>query len=197
MLLTTERYFDLPRPAGVTKAVDLSQAMLSVDTEAERLCQGLSANQLAWSPAPGRWSIAQNIAHLRTTTEVFLPTVDAAIEKTRSLRLCSEGPFYLRLRGRLLVSQMESCSLLKLRAPGQIRPRLLESPGLELEQFLVAQAAMRRRVAVADGLDLTALRFSSPLTRYLRVNLLEFFSAFNAHSRRHLRQAHRVRRILP
>ena len=37
---------------------------------------------------------------------------------------------------------------------------------------------------------------SAPVASYFRVNLLEFFSAFNAHSRRHLWQADNVRRIM-
>jgi hypothetical protein len=197
MLLTTDRYFNLPSQPLLARAGDLSEAMLSIDMEAERLCAGLSEEQLAWNPLPGKWSIAQNLAHLRTTTEVFLPAVDAAIEKSRRLQAHSQGPFRLRLRGRFLVSQMESRTLFKLRAPGKLKPRLLESSMLELEHFLEAQAAMRLRLQAAEGLDLTALRFPSPLTKCIRVNLLEFFSAFNAHSRRHLRQAHRVRQVLP
>jgi hypothetical protein len=197
MLLTTDRYFNLPSQRLLARTVDLSEAMLSIDMEAERLCAGLSAEQLAWNPLPGKWSIAQNLAHLRTTTEVFLPAVDAAIEQSRHLQAHSEGPFRLCLRGRFLVSQMESRSLFKLRAPRKLKPRLSESPTLELQHFLEAQAAMRSRLQAAEGLDLTALRFPSPLTRCIRVNLLEFFSASNAHARRHLRQAHRVRQILP
>jgi hypothetical protein len=49
----------------------------------------------------------------------------------------------------------------------------------------------------ATGLNLTALRFPSPLARYIKMNLLEFFSVFNGHSRRHLWQATNVRRDLP
>jgi DinB superfamily len=197
MLLTTDSYFNIPRQRLVARTVDLSQAMLAIDVEAERLCAGLSPEQLAWNPVRGKWSIAQNLAHLRTTTEVFLPAVDAAIEKSRHLQAHSEGPFRLCLRGRILVSQMESRSLFKLRAPRKLKPRLAESPTLELDHFLAVHAALRQRLQDAEGLDLTALRFPSPLTRCIRVNLLEFFSAFNAHSRRHLRQANRVRQVLP
>jgi DinB superfamily len=197
MLLTTDSYFNLPSQTLAARTLDLSEAMRSIDLEAERLCAGLSPEQLAWNPAPGKWSIAQNLAHLRVTIEVFLPAVDAAIEQSRHLRAHGAGPFRLRLRGRILVSQMESRSLFKLRAPKKLKPRPLESPAQELEQFLAAHAAMRQRLEDAEGLDLTAHRFPSPLTKCIRVNLLEFFSAFNAHSRRHLRQAHRVRQVLP
>ena len=96
-----------------------------------------------------------------------------------------------------MVWRMDSRPIIKMQAPKPIRPLLLGSPALELEQFLISQAAIRRRIADAEGLDLTALRFPSPVASYFRVNLLEFFSAFNAHSRRHLWQATNVRRALP
>jgi DinB superfamily len=179
------------------KTVELRDATLAVDLEAINLCAGLSEEQLSWSPRPGRWSIAQNLSHLRRTIEVFLPAVDATLEASRNLKLRSPGPFRLNLYGRLIVWRMESRPILKMRAPKAIRPRLLGSCAAELDHFLVAQAALRQRIEHAAGCHLTAIRFSSPLASCVRVNLLEFFSLCNAHSRRHLRQANQVRRALP
>jgi hypothetical protein len=193
----TYRFFTFTERIHTPKTVELTEATLVVDAEAATLCAGLSEEQLSWRPRPGSWSIVQNLAHLRTTTEVFLPAVDYALEKSRKLRLHSDGPFTLNLFGRVMVWRMDSRPIIKMQAPRPIRPRLLGSPALELEHFLISQAAIRRRIAEADGLDLTALRFPSPVASYFRVNLLEFFSAFNAHSRRHLWQANNVRRALP
>jgi hypothetical protein len=179
------------------KTVELREATLAVDLEAINLCAGLSEEQLSWSPRPGRWSIAQNLSHLRRTTEVFLPAVDATLEASRNRKLHSPGPFRLNLYGRIMVWRMESRPILKMRAPKAIRPRLLGSCSSELDHFLIAQAALRQRIADAEGFHLTAIRFPSPLASCFRVNLLEFFSLCNAHSRRHLRQANRVRRALP
>jgi hypothetical protein len=62
--------------------------MLAVDVEAADLCAGLSEEQLSRSLRAGRWSITQNLAHLRTTTLVLLSTVDLALaESERGLRL--------------------------------------------------------------------------------------------------------------
>jgi hypothetical protein len=61
----------------------------------------------------------------------------------------------------------------------------------------VWQAAMMLRMEDATGLNLTALRFLSPLVSHIRMNLLEFFSVFNGHSHRHLWQAANVRRDIP
>jgi hypothetical protein len=194
MLSVTESFV---YPAERVKTVELREAALAIDLEALDLCAGLSEGQLSWSPRPGRWSIAQNLSHLRRTAEVFLPAVDAALAASRNLKLHSPGPFTLNLYGRLMVWRMESRPILKMRAPKAIRPRLLGSCAAELDHFLIAQAAIRQRIDDAEGFHLTAIRFPSPLASCFRVNLLEFFSLCNAHSRRHLRQANRVRQALP
>jgi hypothetical protein len=194
MLSVTE---SLVYPAERVQTVALREATLSVDAEAINLCAGLSEEQLSWSPRPGRWSIAQNLSHLRRTIDVFLPAVDATLEASRNQKLHSPGPFTLNLYGRFMVWRMESRPIFKMRAPKAIRPRLLGSCASELDHFLIAQAALRQRILDAEGLHLTAIRFPSPLVRCVRVNLLEFFSLCNAHSRRHLRQASHVRQALP
>ena len=194
MLSVTENFLYL---TDQSKNVELKEATLAVDLEAINLCAGLTEDQLAWSPRPGRWSIAQNLSHLRRTTEVFLPAVDATLQASKTRNLQSPGPFTLNLYTRLMLWRMDSRPILKLRAPKSIRPRLLSSCAAELDHFLIAQAALRQRIEDAEGFHLTAIRFPSPLASCVRVNLLEFFSLCNAHSRRHLRQANRVRQSLP
>ena len=183
MLSVTHRFFNLAAQSDIAKTVELSQAMLAVDSQATELCAGLNEEQLSWSSSPRKWSIAQNLAHLRRTTEVFLPVVDSALDATKNLKLYGDRPFRLKYYGRLLVWRTEGRPIIRMQAPKPLRPRLLDSPDLELEQFLISQAAMRRRVEDAHGLNLTAIRFPSPVASYLRVNLLEFFCVFNAHSR--------------
>jgi len=197
MLGLTDRFLNATDRIPLAKTVELSEAALAVDSEARELCAGLSDEQLAWCPHPGKWSIAQNLAHLRRTTEVFLPVIDSALETSKALKLHSDGPFGLGLYGRLLVWRTEGRPIIRMQAPELLQPRPLSSPSSELEHFLISQAAMRQRLAGAVGLDLTARRFSSPVVSYFRVNLLEFFYVFNAHSRRHLCQASNVRRAMP
>ena len=196
MLGVTGKLFSFADRTHLATTVELSEAALAVDAEAKRLWAGLREEQLSWCPRPGRWSIAQNLAHLRSTAEVFLPAVDSALEASWIMGLRGEGPFVLGPFGRLVVWRMDARPIIKMQAPEILRPRLLNSAGSELEYFLTSQVAFRQRIAEADGLDLTAWRFPSPLAGFFRVNLLEFFSAFNAHSRRHLRQAANVRQML-
>lgn len=168
-----------------------------VNTEATALCEGLTGDQLAWRPHPAKWSIAENLIHLCTTTELFLPAVNHAIMESRRGELLEEGPFRLGLYGRILVWYVEPPPAIRLPAPRALRPQLAGSPERVLENFLTWQAAMMQYMKDATGLNLTGLRFPSPLASYVRMNLLEFFSVFNGHSRRHLWQAANVRRDLP
>ena len=172
----------------------LENELSAVNTAATALCEGLSADQLAWRPHPAKWSIAENLLHLSTTTEVFLPAVDHAILESRRKNLLDDGPFRLGFYGRVLVWYVEPSPAIRLPAPKTLRPLFSGSPERALENFLALQSAMMQRLADAAGLNLVGLRFPSPLASYIRMNLLEFFSVFNGHSRRHLWQATNVRR---
>jgi DinB family protein len=68
----------------------LSTDLLSVNSQAVAVCDGLSDEQLGWRPHPGKWSIAENFIHLRITVEIFLPAIDHALAETISsgLILC-------------------------------------------------------------------------------------------------------------
>ena len=177
-------------------AKTLLGALLSVNAEAAALCEGLTGDQLAWRPDPAKWSIAENLIHLSITTAIFLPAVDHAMIEFRRRKLLAAGPFHLGWYGRLLVRYVEPPPLIRLPAPRVLRPQMSGSPERALENFLASQSKMMLRMEGAEGLNLTALRFASPLASYIRMNLLEFFSVFNGHSHRHLWQAANVRREL-
>jgi hypothetical protein len=168
----------------------------AVSARAVALCDGLPAALLARRVEPRRWSIAENLDHLRVTADTFLPAVDAAIARTRARGATRHGPFRLGGYGRLLVRYVEPPPLIRLPAPRVLRPPAGGAPMEALPDFLHAQACMLRRMESADGLDVTALRFESPLASYVRMTLLEFFCVYNGHARRHLWQGDAVRRQL-
>jgi hypothetical protein len=176
---------------------NLRMDLLAVNAEVGALCEGLTPGQLAWRPHQAKWSIAENLIHLYTTTKLFLPAVDNAILESRRRELLDEGPFRLGWYGRLLVWYVEPPPIVRLPAPRALRPQSSRSPERVLENFFVWQATMMRRMEDATGLNLTAQRFPSPLAGYIRMNLLEFFSVFNGNSHRHLWQATNVRRYIP
>jgi hypothetical protein len=164
-------------------------ALSAVNTEATALCDGLTVDQLAWRPRPAKWSIAENLIHLCITTEVFIPAVDHAMVESRRRNLLDAGPFRLGWYGRLAANPATSAKSPPAPNVGIARTSLGELPRVAVDNDAAYGGA--------DGLNLAALRFPSPLASYIRMNLLEFFSVFNGHSRRHLWQAANVRRGMP
>jgi hypothetical protein len=174
----------------------LRDELLAINAEAEVLCDGLSPHELGLRPEPQKWSIAENLIHLCTTTEVFMPRVDWAVTELRRKGCLRAGPLHLGWYGRVLVWYVQPPPVIRLPAPKALIPRLEGPPERALSRFLESQTELRRRIEDASDLDLTKLRFPSPLASYIRMNLLEFFSVGNGHSRRHLWQAANVRQSI-
>lgn len=165
----------------------------SVNAEAQRMCAGLTGEQLGWRPQAGKWSMAENLAHLNLTTQIFLPTLDRAIENARRNGLLASGPFELGLLGRLFVWYVEPPPKIKGPAPKLIKP-ILQGPAVDaLPQFLRSQESAMKRVDAAEGLDCTRVKFRSPLSSLVKMNLISFFTVMTAHQRRHLVQAEKIR----
>src|SRR5687768_16252992 len=63
----------------------------------------LTDAQFNWRPAPGRSSIAECLAHLNITGQMYLPLIDRRIREARERRAFSRGPFRHGLLGNLFV----------------------------------------------------------------------------------------------
>lgn len=168
----------------------------AITSEFTQLCAGLTEAQLAWRQDPSRWSIAENLIHLKVTADVFLPSMDQAIADARRRHLYAEGPFFPGVMGRFYIWYVKPPVRIRLRAPKPLKP-LLEGPATAaLQQFLQSQQDILQRVEAANGLDLQRAWFKSPLASFIRMNLLTIFSVCCGHERRHLWQASKVRREL-
>ncbi len=150
MLGVTDRFCEVTDQFPLANTVELNEAALAVDFEVKQLCAGLTEEQLSWRPCAERWSIAQNLAHLRTTTQVFLPAVDSALAASRMMGLRGDGPFRLSPFGRFIVWRLDARPILKMQAPKILRPHMLQSAELELQHFLASQMALRQRISECD-----------------------------------------------
>jgi len=70
---------------------------------AQALVSGLSAEQLMRRPDPGKWSIAECIAHLNLTAAAVQPLMAKGIQSCKGKGISGEGPFSIGPKGRLLV----------------------------------------------------------------------------------------------
>ena len=161
--------------------------------DAESLAGGLSDAQLAWRPAPSRWSIADCLNHLNVTVSKYLPRIDAMLAQGRAEGLTGRGPFRHPFVGNWFIRMMEPPPRRKLRVPGVFAPLPDQPAASLLPEFCRLRQLLLAQVAEADGLDLAAVRTSSPAARYFTLTLGQCFAALAAHDRRHLWQARQVR----
>ncbi|MDQ2871473.1 MAG: DinB family protein [Acidobacteriota bacterium] len=157
-----------------------------------RLVAGLSEEDLLWRPAAGEWSMVECLEHLNSAWKV-IPKLDRKIGEAREKNLLSDGPFAEPWLGRLYIRLIEPPARVKVNAPRQYRPRSDPPPAEVVPRIQRLQEELGARVRSADGLDVGAIRMSSPISRRFKMTLGQWFAFLAAHERRHLCQAERVR----
>jgi hypothetical protein len=160
--------------------------------EAGQIVGGLDERQLLWRPAPEAWSIAECFAHLTVTGELYYPRVQQAIEETRRRGLIRQGPFRPTWFGRKFIASAGPKVSFKIKAFKVFRPAP-QPPADSHQGFLDQQRTLLDLIRQADGLDLSALRVPSPVSRFLALRLGEALTMLVVHEYRHLGQAARVR----
>lgn len=165
----------------------------AIKEQTERVVSGLSDEQLAWRPAPNVWSIADCLAHLNVTNELYMKQIRGGVESARAAGLTGVGPFCHGWLGDLLVWTMEPPARLRLPAPKMFRPPLSQPAREVVERFVRMQDEMQTLLREADGVDLGRAKIASPESARLKMSLGQAFRLLATHERRHLWQARKVK----
>ncbi len=161
--------------------------------DARQLVAGLSDEQLNWSSSPDKWSMAQCLDHLATTTKQFEPYLSSAISRGREKWLVNDAvPYKPSLVGGWLARQVMPQTKRGFPAPKAFRPAQSNITG-SLERFLEQQAALLNFVRAANGVNYNKVRLRSPVTPLMRYSLADAFVVTVFHAQRHLGQARRMR----
>lgn len=183
-------------PAGtamITELTGYEMELGRVTIGMETLVAGLTDEQAQWRPAPGRWSIGENVDHLTTTGRVYLPAFDDAVDVARSRSLYREGPFRYGVLERLMAWSMEPPIRFRLRNPRSLTPGPRRPLVDVMRDFVALQGQLRDRIRGANGLDLMLTKVRSPLANRLVLSMGAAFRILLAHERRHLWQSQNVR----
>ncbi len=162
--------------------------------QARGLVEGLSDAQLNWRPAPGAWSIAECLDHLRATADEILSELDPAMERARARGRTGSPPFRYGWLGSWFVRSIgpRTERSRKLPAPRIYRPVSEHAGDRVLPAFLELQERLVGHLERTNGLDL-GIRVRSPVTPLLRIAMGQWFEAIAGHQVRHLQQARAVR----
>ena len=84
---------------------------------AQQLVDGLSSDQFVLRADPGKWSIAECLAHLNRTAHVVQKIAWKGIARAKEKNLRGKGPFPLGARGRMLIWIAEPPPKFRIPAP--------------------------------------------------------------------------------
>ena len=178
-------------------------AILIAETSAnlshlESITHGLTSQQFNWRAEPGRWSMAECIAHLVKVNGPDLAPLRQAVDDARARSLTGEGPFAYGFFSRKFVSSMEPPVTRKFKAPKYYIPPSDSPMDQTLAEYKRICAEFRQLVEKANGLDLRRVKATlpalpPPLRAIIKMPLGARLQLLVAHDRRHLWQAEQVR----
>jgi hypothetical protein len=168
------------------------QEIARIQGEAQTLCGGFSDAQFNWTPAPGRWSIAQCMTHLNVVTAIDLPQIAAEIEKAKVAGKFESGPFRYGFFSKWFVRYMDAPAKSKVKAPRTYVPPPEAPRQKTLEEFISHHDRLAELVKRADGLDLRRVKVPTPIGKWVKFPLGQRFALILSHDRRHLWQANQV-----
>ena len=155
----------------------------------QRDVEPLSYLQLGWRPPDGGWSIAQVLEHLLITDGSYVEALRRALPNAPQATSSNWMP---SLVGGFLVRSLAPDNARRLPAPRRWWP----GPGSRanpVAEYIELREEVIALMADAQGKDLRRTKLSSPVSKYIRINLGDVFMALIVHTRRHLRQIERIK----
>jgi len=134
----------------VSKLLDDNTANIE---KAKSLTAGLSAAQMNWRPQPGKWSIAQNLAHLNFGYP-GLDTIASSIAAARAKGIVGNGPFRYGWLSSWIMKSMEPPPKRKFKAATAYAPSPDVVAANALADYFRNTARLGELLQKADGLDL-------------------------------------------
>ncbi|MGA3204425.1 MAG: DinB family protein [Bryobacteraceae bacterium] len=180
---------------------DIAMLITEIDanvSHAESITHGLTQEQFAWRPAPGRWSIGECFAHMNITNGIALPAIETGIANGRANRKTGEGPFQYGFLTRKFIASQEPPVKKKFRAPKAFLPAPATNLDATLAEYRRIEGELKRLTRDADGLHLSRVKVTMPalpaaLRAIVRLPLGGQLTLTTTHDRRHLWQAEQVR----
>ena len=169
------------------------QQLESSEEAAARLIAGVSRGQMNWQPDQGRsWSIRQCPDHLARTNRIYCQSMLEAIAHPRQKKTGTSAirPGWF---GRWYIAKMEPPVRTRFKTVKKVTPEAEGDGQVALRDFVDSHAAARRVMASWEQMDLNHVRFRNPFVPVLRFSVGTGLLIVNAHDRRHLWQAERVK----
>lgn len=174
-------------------AIDKRQ-IAELKQQAAALLRGLNDAQYNWRPQPGCWSMAQCLAHIVVTDEIYIPALEKCVADARAKGTLGSGPFHHGRLGNWFVRSMDAPAKTRYKNPERATPAAEQTLAKGLADFNAIHDRVLELVEHANGVNLTRAKFRSPFLKLLKLSLGQGIALMLAHARRHLWQAGELRK---
>ncbi len=160
----------------------------------EREFSPLTDTQLAWKPAPDKWSIAECLQHLNLAERYYIRNIQHKIDQPGVIQPSSTDQILVSdWVGKLLRWAVDPTVKLKLKAPSSIKPRPGLNPRTVLNQFVELQQLLVSMLDKTTYLDWNQDKLATLFGNWLKIRLGDALLMLVAHTERHINQAMRVK----
>jgi hypothetical protein len=156
---------------------------------------GLSNDAGSRRPAPGKWSVAECVSHLRHVGTLVLERLEPALIRAREEGTTSDRAARLGLIGGWFTRSMEPDGVKRMPTPANFVPPSDIPLDAAVQGWAIYHARLRRAIESAEGLALERVRVRSAAqgSGILRLNAAAWIASTLAHERRHIAQMRRIR----
>lgn len=169
----------------------LLEIIETLSRRASLLRDTLTADQLAWHPPEGGWSIGQVFEHLCVTNDSYLGPMRRLIESAKSNGTKARSATWRpTVMGNFMARSLRSPR--RLPAPKPYRPGPSHRADV-IGAFLERQGQVLELLERSLGVVWKALKMPSPVTSLIRLNLGDALTVLVVHMERHFAQIERIR----
>jgi hypothetical protein len=165
---------------------EIDRLMSDARGTAEATLNGMTVEQLNWTPGRDRWSAAMIADHLVKTT--------GAIQEKAQGELVSAGPANgeqlpgFNLMERWFIRAMSPGAKMKVPVPPMFEPKPPADPKAAVAEFFRVHDAFVRLVHLANEKEIAGIKITSPASSLAKFRLLPYLHALAQHERYHLEQ---------
>ena len=168
-------------------------AIASTEREYRSIVDGVSDRQWLWMPDTGGWGLAECLDHIAKANLVYLDAIDAAVDGAKQSDRPSNDEIRPGWFSRSFIWSIAPPPRMKLKARKVIEPPPARPRADVLADYLRSHERIRALVERGKQVDLNRVRFVNPILAIFRFTAGTGLLVLEAHERRHLWQAARIR----
>ena len=151
----------------------------------------LSLNQINWKPASKIWSVGECINHLVITNELYVNKMREIVYRSTSDSNVSFN-YSQSLTGKLITKTVDPGNVKKFKTFKVFDPLKSTASNSAVQDYALIMKRFIEMVKNMGGMNLKKIKFSSPVNKFIRMNLGDPLIFIPRHDERHLDQAERI-----